>query len=94
MLETFDFAEALGYLRDGKLLARSGWNDKGMFIYLVDSSTFSVNRAPLNHIFAEGTEITYQRHIDIKTADGSCVPWLASQSDLLGNDWEVVENNA
>lgn len=41
-------------------------------------------------IYPEGTEITYRAHLDMRTADGSCVPWVASQTDILADDWQVV----
>ena len=84
------FEWALKMLKEGKKVARSGWNDKGMFIFLVNGSTFKVNRAPLLGIYPEGTEINYHSHIDMRTADGTIVPWVASQSDLLENDWMAV----
>jgi len=84
------FGGALAALENGKKVARTGWNGKRMFIFLVPGSEFKVNRAPLLGIYPEGTEISYQPHIDMKTADDTIVPWLASQSDLLANDWEVV----
>ncbi len=86
-----DFSEALKALKRGLCVSRSGWNGKGLFIYLVPKSVFKVNRLPLAGIFREGTEVNYLSHIDMKTVDGSCVPWLASQTDLLAEDWEVVE---
>lgn len=86
-----NFSEALNELKEGKLLARSGWNGKDQFIFLVPGSTFAVNRHPLNEIFEEGTEINYQPHIDIKNQQGQIVPWLASQGDLLSEDWIVIE---
>ena len=85
------YGDALYLLRQGKKLARAGWNGKGMFVYLVPGSTFTVNRAPLLGIYPEGTEITYRDHLDMKYADGSCGVWLASQSDQLVDDWGVVE---
>lgn len=85
-----DFGWALMQLRQGKLVRRRGWNGKGMFIYLVQGSTFTVNRAPLTDIYPAGTEITYLPHIDMKTATGECVPWLASQSDILAEDWVLT----
>ena len=45
---------------------------------------------PLLGIFTEGTEVVYNSHIDMKTADGSIVPWLASQTDILATDWVVI----
>lgn len=88
---TMDFGTALRYLRDGEKLAREGWNGKGMFVYLVGGSRFAVNRAPLFGIYPEGTEIDYRPHIDMKAADGTCVPWVASQTDLLADDWLIVK---
>ena len=89
MSEKMSFSEALVILKQGARICRSGWNGKGMFLYLVPGSTFEVNRPPLLGIYPEGTEIKYLPHVDMKTADGSCVPWLASQSDLLSDDWEI-----
>ena len=86
-----DFGEALSALRGGSKVAREGWNGVGMFIYLVNGSNFAVNRKPLLGIYPEGTLIKYRPHIDMKTADGSCVPWVASQTDLLADDWQWVE---
>ena len=85
-----DFSKALEYVKKGGKAARAGWNGKGMFVFLVPGSTFSVNRPPLLGIYPEGTVIDYHPHIDMRTADGSIVPWLASQTDLLADDWVVV----
>lgn len=85
-----NFSQALELLKRGYCVTRSGWNGKGMFIYLVPGSEFDVNRHPLLGIFSEGTHIQYRAHIDMKAADGSCVPWIASQTDLLANDWSVA----
>ena len=93
MTETgLTFGEALTRLDSRQLLRRSGWNGKGMFIYLVRGSEFEVNRAPLNDIYPDGTKIIYRPHIDMKDAEGKCVPWLASQTDILADDWEVVDD--
>lgn len=86
-----DFSEALKELKNGKKVARSGWNGKGMFLFLVNGSTFKVNRAPLLGIYPEGTEIKYHAHVDMKTADGMVVPWLCSQTDMLADDWNIVD---
>lgn len=84
------FGLAVEALKLGKKVARAGWNGKGMFLFLVPGSTFKVNRPPLLGIYPEGTEINYCPHIDMKTADGKVVPWLASQTDVLAEDWEIV----
>lgn len=85
-----DFSVALRLVKGGSKVARKGWNGKGMFIFLVPGSTFKVNRPPLLGIYPEGTEIKYHGHVDMRTADGQIVPWLASQTDLLAEDWVLV----
>lgn len=84
------FGLAIEAMKAGQRVARAGWNGKGMFLFLVPGSTFKVNRPPLMGIYPEGTEISYCPHIDMKTADGKVVPWLASQTDVLADDWVIV----
>ncbi|MEM6623915.1 MAG: DUF2829 domain-containing protein [Pseudomonadota bacterium] len=85
-----DFSNALIALKEGKRVARVGWNGKGMFLFLVPGSNFRVNREPLLSIMGEGAEVTYRPHIDMVDAQTKVVPWLASQTDLLAEDWDVV----
>lgn len=85
-----NFGSALDNLKQGKLVARAGWNGKNMFLFLVKGSTFVVDREPLLSIMGIGTVVQYCPHIDMKTADGKVVPWLASQTDILAEDWEVI----
>lgn len=90
MENNLTFGEALVALKAGKKVSRAGWNGKGMFLFLVPGSTFKVSRAPLLGIYTEGTEINYCPHIDMKTADEKVVPWLASQTDVLAEDWNIL----
>ncbi len=85
-----NFGLAVSAMKTGLKVARDGWNGKGMFLFLVPGSTFQVNRPPLMGIYPEGTTINYQPHIDMKTAQDTVVPWLASQSDVLADDWQIV----
>lgn len=84
------FGLAIEALKKGHKVSRTGWNGKGMFLFLVQGSTFKVNRPPLLGIYPEGTEIQYHAHIDMKTADNQVVPWLASQTDMLADDWQII----
>ncbi len=87
-----NIGEAVEAMKQGKRVCRAeGWNGKGMFLFLVPGSVFNVSRPPLLGIYPEGTEIHYQPHVDMKTANGTVVPWAASQSDLLAEDWIVVQ---
>ena len=84
-----DFSQALTAIKEGKKVGRAEWkNAKGVF--LVDGSKFQVNRAPLNKMFAEGTEVTYRPHIDMIGADGSIGTWAPSMVDILADDWQEL----
>ena len=89
-MNKMSFSYALMALKDGRCVARTGWNGKDMYLYLVSESTFVVDRPPLNVLLDEGTIVNYRAHIDMRAADGTFVPWLASQSDLLEDDWVEV----
>lgn len=77
-----DFGAALIALRAGHRVARSGWNGKGMWLKLQIPDVNSLMTLPYIYIeYPEG-------HPAYPV--GSRVPWLASQTDLLSIDWEVV----
>lgn len=88
-----NFGEALERLKAGEKVARRGWNGKGMFLFLITASTIKVSKTPLNTIYPDGTEVEHLPFIDMKTADNKIVPWLASQTDVLAEDWDVVLYN-
>jgi hypothetical protein len=88
--QALTFGDALHMLKLGEKVARSGWNGKGMFVFLVNGSKFNVSRAPLLGIFPEGTEINYRPHIDIKNVDGSISTWVPSIGDVMAEDWTTV----
>lgn len=79
---------AVAQMRTGARVCRRGWNGRSQFIFLVPGSRFEVNRPPLLGIYSIGTWVSYQPHVDMRTTDGTIVPWLCSQSDLLALDWE------
>lgn len=90
---TMTFCQVLDALRAGRRVAREGWNGKGMYLFLVPGSTFTVEASrPMGKASPElvGSSVNYRPHIDMKTADGEMVPWVASQTDLLASDWAIV----
>lgn len=86
-----NFGQALEALESGKKVSRAGWNCSGMWLFFVPGSEFIVNLAPLLSVYIAGTKIVYQPHVDMKTAQGTIVPWMCSQSDMLAKDWGVVD---
>lgn len=80
-----DFGWALNALRKGKAVARKGWNGKGIYIKLQTPDTNSKMTLPYIYIVTNGL-VT-----DNPNAPKGTVPWLASQTDMLAEDWEIVE---
>ena len=87
--ENFTFGQALELLKQGKLVARTGWNGKGMFLFLVQGK--AVTQA-INDCYGnpEGQPLEVLDAIYMKTADNKLVPWLCSQTDALSEDWQIV----
>lgn len=88
-----DFGEALRMLKSGKKVSRSGWNGKGMWLVLQkaypDGIPINQNTAEATGII-QGTVCRFLPYIMMKTVDDSFVPWLASQTDVLAEDWGTV----
>lgn len=88
-----DFSVALTCLKMRDRIAREGWNGKGMYLYLVGAGRYPPT-TPAGHAIAARHEdglVPYLPYIAMLTVSGEVVPWLASQSDLLANDWVVVK---
>lgn len=86
-----NFGEALEALKSGKKVARAGWNGKGMFLYYVPANRYTALTDAAKEIAGEDGKVEYGAYIAMKTAQGNVVPWLASQTDMLAEDWLVVE---
>jgi hypothetical protein len=84
----FDFSEALVCLKSGHKVSRSGWNGKKMFLLLINSGDYSI---PNKSIVSDAV-LPLLPWIGMKTDDNCFVPWLASQTDILANDWDIVVN--
>ena len=92
--EAMSFSHALHALKLGCKVARKGWNGKGMFIVLMPPlylEAEKVNSRTAKHI-GEGEDLDCQPYIAMMNAQKQWIPgWVASQSDLLCEDWVIVE---
>jgi hypothetical protein len=79
-----NFGQALQELKKGNKVARLGWNGKGIFIELQVPDENSKMTSP--YIFIDTTGLQTNNEM----APKSCVPWLASQTDMLAEDWEIL----
>ena len=80
-----NFGDALEALKEGKKVARDGWNGKGMFLFLSPP----VGCQMYSKYTGKGIN-DLQPFIVMKTADETLVPWLASQTDVLAEDWDII----
>ena len=90
---TITFGEALEAAKRGSKITRDGWNGKGMFVYYQEGSNIPRDAAR-NPVLAAWPEesIAIRPHLDMKTAQGDIqIGWLASQSDMLAEDWRVIK---
>lgn len=76
------FSVALTHLKANGRAARAGWNGKGMWICLIGPEDYLLEKE-----IGRARQLPW---IGMKTADGHFVPWLASQTDLLANDWVLL----
>lgn len=94
------FGDAIEAMKQGKHVARKGWNGKGMYIFITEGYRINLDSLPvtLQHDISMRTagavgldQLVVNSHIDMKTADGSItVGWTASQVDMLSDDWIIV----
>ena len=90
-MEKMDFGGALKALKEGKKVAREGWNGKGMFLYHVPADRYPAKMPAAKEIADADGKVNYGAYIAMKTAQGNVVPWLASQTDMLSEDWVVID---
>ena len=83
------FGDAITYLKLGKRVARAGWNGKGMYLVYFSPVGHGLEMLTV-YDKEEGTTLPLLPFILMKTADNMYVPWLASQTDMLSNDWCLV----
>ena len=86
------FGHAIELLRAGHKVSRAGWNGKDMFLYLVPGNRYPPT-TEAGHAIARNHEdglVPYGAYIAMKTAQDNVVPWLASQTDVLAEDWCLV----
>ncbi|MDD4601622.1 MAG: DUF2829 domain-containing protein [Negativicutes bacterium] len=71
-----NFGSVLQGLKEGNCYARENWNGKGMYIELQTPTELSKMTRP---------------YIYMSPIDGQLVPWVASQTDMLAEDWVKVK---
>ena len=95
------FGEALAHARNGKRIARLGWNGKNMYVYFSPGRLILVEDWIARFPSQELTEAEKERgyvntmpRLDMVNAQGNrIIGWLAAQPDVLADDWYVVKED-
>ena len=103
-VDGLSFGLAIEALKKGKKIARKGWNGRGMFLFLrpeallpweVVKNAVSLPECLRDYVGNQprgGKGTKFGAYICMKAADESIVNgWLASQTDMLADDWTVIE---
>jgi Protein of unknown function (DUF2829) len=81
-----NFGDALEACKAGSKISRSGWNGKNMYVVYQPGYPDGIG---INANTAQGTVMKFRPYLMMYTAQGDFVPWVASQTDLLADDWTV-----
>lgn len=84
------FGKAVELLNQGNRVSRKGWNGKKMYLTYFSPVAHGMETLKVYDCEA-GAEKPLLPFILMKTADDMYVPWLASQSDVLADDWDIVD---
>lgn len=85
----FPFGMAIEALKMGHKVQRSGWNGKDMYLVILDPARDNLMTLSVSCVEAT-RELALQPFIVMKTVDNTYVPWLASQTDMLSDDYSIV----
>lgn len=93
-----DFGDAIRALKSGKRVARDGWNGEGMWLSLSGDGVREISSGSFwsennrEYAYEIGGYAKVLPCITMKTASGEILMgWLASQTDMLSEDWVIVE---
>lgn len=89
-MENLNFGQAIEAAKQGKKVARKGWNGVGMFAYIVpaeDCEMYEIEK----EFFKQKDPFIVRQHWRLKTAQDDIAPWAPSGSDSLAEDWSIVE---
>lgn len=99
-MENVNFGKAIEALKQGKRVARQGWNGKGMFIFMQVPSEInseivhkmtSLPQSVKDEFIKRGGNIKYKNQLAIVYSDNTIYGWVASPSDVLEDDWNILD---
>ena len=88
-MENLNFGQAIEAAKQGKKVARKGWNGSGMFAYIVPANSYPAQTETARKEFGE--MVPYRTYWALKTAQNDVATWSPSGSDSLAEDWMIVD---
>ena len=89
MEKQMDFGDAIKAAKQGKKIARIGWNGSGMFAYIVPANSYPASTEIMKDYF-KGELVPYRAYWALKTAQEDVAMWSPSGSDSLAEDWVIL----
>ena len=84
----FAFGAAIEYLKRGRKVSRAGWNGKNQYIQLASAISY---KTPDGEIVNCEHDATGNQAIAFVGTSGVQMGWLASQAEMLAEDWRLTE---
>jgi hypothetical protein len=88
-MNNLNFGQAIEFAKQGKKVARQGWNGSGMFAYIVPANSYPAQTEDARQTF--GDMVPYREYWALKTAQNDVATWAPSGSDSLAEDWMVID---
>ena len=89
--ELLNFGQAIEAAKNGKKVARKGWNGQGMFAYIVPAGNYPARTDIAKEHFGENNLVPYRSYWALKTAQEDIATWSPSGSDSLAEDWIIID---
>ena len=84
-----NFGDAIELIKQGKKVARKGWNGKGMFVYYIPANEYKTTTDVAKKEF--GDKASYNPYMAIKNVNGTVSTWVPSVNDCLSEDWDTAK---
>jgi hypothetical protein len=89
--EGLNFGQAIEAAKQGKRVARLGWNGQNMFAYIVPAASYPAQTGAAKAHFGEDAMVPYRAYWALKTAQEDVATWTPSGSDTLAEDWIILD---
>ena len=90
-MENLNFGQAIEAAKQGKKIARKGWNGAGMFAYIVPANSYPAQTGVAKEYWGE-KPVPYRAYWALKTAQEDVAMWAPSGSDSLAEDWIILND--